>query len=555
MANDVYLGNPLLKKANTPIEFTQEQIEEYIKCREDPVYFAQNYVKIVTLDHGLQPFKTYDFQEKLINNFHNNRFNICKMPRQTGKSTTCVSYLLHYAIFNSSVNIGILANKATTARELLARLATAYENLPKWMQQGILVWNKGNIELENGSKILAASTSASAVRGMSFNILFLDEFAFVPNHVADAFFASVYPTITSGKSTKVIIVSTPHGMNHFYRLWMDAEKKRNEYVPTDVHWSEVPGRDVVWKEQTIANTSEQQFKIEFECEFLGSVDTLIAPSKLKSLVFEKSIQNNAGLDVYVRPEDKHDYAITVDVARGVGNDYSAFVVVDITTFPHKVVAKYRDNTIKPMLFPSVIYEVARSYNQAFILCEVNDVGDQVASILQYDLEYQNLLMCSMRGRAGQIVGQGFSGQKTQLGVKMSKTVKKVGSLNLKTMIEEDKLLFCDYDIISELTTFISKSNSFEAEEGCNDDLAMCLVIYAWLVAQDYFKELTDQDIRKRLYDEQKNQIEQDMAPFGFIDDGLDSSSFVDSEGDRWSVAKNDEYGTTGGGMDYMWNSW
>jgi len=551
MSNDVYLGNPLLKKANTPIEFTQEQIEEYIKCKDDPVYFAQNYVKIVTLDHGLQPFRTYDFQEKLINNFHNNRFNICKMPRQTGKSTTCVSYLLHYAIFNDSVNIGILANKATTARELLARLSTAYENLPKWMQQGILVWNKGNIELENGSKILAASTSASAVRGMSFNILFLDEFAFVPNHVADAFFASVYPTITSGKSTKVIIVSTPHGMNHFYRLWIDAEKKRNEYVPTDVHWSEVPGRDAVWKEQTIANTSEQQFKIEFECEFLGSVDTLIAPSKLKALVFEKAIQTNAGLDVYERPQDKHDYAITVDVARGVGNDYSAFIVVDITTFPHKVVAKYRDNTIKPMLFPSVIYEVAKNYNQAFILCEVNDVGDQVASILQYDLEYQNLLMCSMRGRDGQIVGQGFSGNKTQLGVKMSKTVKKVGSLNLKTMIEEDKLMFCDYDIISELTTFISKSNSFEAEEGCNDDLAMCLVIYAWLVAQDYFKELTDNDIRKRLYEEQKNQIEQDMAPFGFIDDGMDSSSFVDSEGDRWSVAKNDEYGTTGGG----WELW
>ncbi len=550
MSNDVYLGNPLLKKANTPIEFTKEQVEEYIKCREDPVYFAQNYVQIVTLDHGLQPFKTYDFQERLINNFHNHRFNICKMPRQTGKSTTCVSYLLHYAIFNDSVNIGILANKATTARELLARLATAYENLPKWMQQGILVWNKGNIELENGSKILAASTSASAVRGMSFNILFLDEFAFVPNHIADAFFASVYPTITSGKSTKVIIVSTPHGMNHFYRMWTDAEKKRNEYVPTDVHWSEVPGRDAVWKEQTIANTSEQQFKIEFECEFLGSVDTLIAPSKLKALVFDQPLNSNAGLDIHVVPEKGHDYAIAVDVARGVGNDYSAFVVVDITSFPHRVVAKYRDNTIKPMLFPSVIYDVAKSYNEAFILCEVNDVGDQVASILQYDLEYQNLLMCSMRGRAGQIVGQGFSGSKTQLGVKMSKTVKKVGSLNLKTMIEEDKLIFNDYEIISELTTFISKHNSFEAEEGCNDDLAMCLVIYAWLVAQDYFKELTDQDVRKRLYEEQKNQIEQDMAPFGFINDGLDADSFVDAEGDRWFT---DEYGDQGGGMDYMWN--
>jgi len=543
--SEVYLGNPNLKKANTQIEFTQEQVLEFVKCQEDPVYFAKNYVKIINLDSGLTQFEPYHFQEKLINNFHKNRFNICKMPRQTGKSTTVVAYLLHYLIFNDSVNIGILANKAATARELLGRLATAYENLPKWMQQGIIAWNKGNIELENGSKILAASTSASAVRGMSFNILFLDEFAFVPNHIADSFFASVYPTITSGKSTKVIIVSTPHGMNHFYRMWHDAERGKNEYVPTDVHWSEVPGRDDRWRLQTIANTSEQQFKIEFECEFLGSVDTLIAPSKLKNFVYEHPQKRNAGLDVYDEVEVNHDYVITVDVARGVSEDYSAFIVVDITSFPHKVVAKYRNNEIKPMLFPNIIYEVAKNYNGAYILCEVNDIGDQVASLLHYDLEYQNVLMCSMRGRAGQIVGQGFSGKKTQLGVKMSKTVKKVGSLNLKTMIESDKLLFKDYEIISELTTFISKHNSFEAEEGCNDDLAMCLVIYAWLVAQDYFKELTDQDIRKRLYEEQKNQIEQDMAPFGFIEDGLGNASFVDSEGDRWFT---DEYGD----MAYMW---
>ena len=539
------LGNPLLKKANTKIEFTQEQVLEFVKCQEDPVYFAKNYVKIVTLDKGLQPFKLYDFQEKLVNRFHENRFNICKMPRQTGKSTTVVSFLLHYAVFNDNVNIGILANKAATARELLDRLQTAYENLPKWMQQGIISWNKGSLELENGSKILAASTSASAVRGMSFNILFLDEFAFVPNHIADSFFASVYPTITSGKSTKVIIVSTPHGMNHFYRMWHDAEKGKNEYVPTDVHWSEVPGRDAEWKKQTIANTSEQQFKVEFECEFLGSVDTLIAPSKLRTLVYDAPMLQNKGLDVHMQPVANHDYVCTVDVARGVGNDYSAFTVIDITEFPHKLVAKYRNNEIKPMLFPSIIEEVAKSYNEAYVLCEVNDVGDQVAAILQYDLEYKNVLMCSMRGRAGQIVGQGFSGKKTQLGVKMSKTVKKVGSLNLKTMIEEDKLLLNDYDTISELTTFIQKHNSFEAEEGCNDDLAMCLVIYAWLVAQDYFKELTDQDVRKRIYDEQKNQIEQDMAPFGFMSDGLDESSFVDTDGDRWYV---DEYGD----RSYMW---
>jgi len=549
MSDNVYLGNPNLKKANTPMEFDAKQISEFIKCKEDPVYFAKKYVQIVNLDEGLVPFQPYKFQEKLIKRFHKNRFNICKMPRQTGKSTTVVAYLLHYAVFNDSVNIGILANKAATARELLGRLQTAYENLPRWMQQGIIAWNKGSLELENGSKILAASTSASAVRGMSFNILFLDEFAFVPNHIADSFFASVYPTITSGKSTKVIIVSTPHGMNHFYRLWHDAEKGKNEYTPTDVHWSEVPGRNAKWKKQTIANTSEQQFKIEFECEFLGSIDTLISASKLKTLVYDNPIQKSAGLDVYHPMQDKHDYLITVDVARGVGEDYSAFVVVDITEFPHKVVAKYRNNEIKPMIFPNVIYEVARNYNNAFILCEVNDVGDQVAAILNFDLEYTNLLMCSMRGRAGQIVGQGFSGKKTQLGVKMSKTVKKVGALNLKTMIEEDKLYFNDYEIISELTTFISKSNSFEAEDGCNDDLAMCLVIYAWLVAQDYFKELTDQDVRKRLYDEQKNQIEQDMAPFGFMSDGLnEETSFVDPEGQRWYA---DEYGDRSFMWDYM----
>ena len=547
MTDSVYLGNPNLKKANTPIEFSEEQIIEFLKCKEDPVYFANNYIKIISLDEGLTQFHPYHFQKKLINNFHNNRFNICKMPRQTGKSTTVISYLLHYLIFNDSVNIGILANKAATARELLARLATAYENLPKWMQQGVLVWNKGNIELENGSKILAASTSASAVRGMSFNILFLDEFAFVPNHVADSFFASVYPTITSGKNTKVIIVSTPHGMNHFYRMWHDAERGKNEYIPTDVHWSEVPGRDAEWEDTTIANTSEQQFKVEFECEFLGSVNTLINPSKLRNLVYEDPIKRNAGLDIYENPIKEHNYIMTVDVARGLGNDYSAFIVFDTTEFPYKAIAKYRNNEIKPMLFPNIILDVAKAYNQAYLMIEVNDIGDQVASILQYDLEYQNILMASMRGRNGQIVGQGFSGKKTQLGVRMTAAVKKLGCSNLKTLLEDDKLLTVDYDIISELTTFSQKHNSFEAEEGCNDDLAMCLVIFSWLVQQEYFKEMTDQDVRKRLYEDQRDQIEQDMAPFGFISDGFeDSGSFVDNNGDRWHT---DEYGD----KSYMWD--
>ena len=546
MSDNVYLGNPNLKRANTQIQFSQENILEFVKCKEDPVYFARKYIQIVSLDKGLVPFRLYDFQEKLVRNFHESRFNICKMPRQTGKSTTVVSYLLHYAVFNDNVNIAILANKASTARDLLGRLQLAYENLPKWMQQGIIAWNKGSLELENGSKISANSTSSSAVRGGSYNVIFLDEFAFIPNHIADDFFASVYPTISSGQSTKVIIVSTPRGMNHFYRMWHDAERGKNEYVPTEVHWSEVPGRDEAWKEQTIANTSEQQFKVEFECEFLGSVNTLINPAKLKNLVYENPITRNAGLDIHEKPIKNHQYLITVDVARGMGNDYSAFIVFDITNFPYNIVAKYRNNEIKPMLFPSIIHDVAKGYNGAFILVEVNDIGDQVASIIHYDLEYDNLLMASMRGRAGQVVGTGFSGKKTQLGVRTTAAVKKLGCSNLKTLLEDDKIMVKDYEIISELTTFSQKHNSFEAEEGCNDDLAMCLVIFAWLVAQDYFKELTDNDIRKRLYEEQRNQIEQDMAPFGFIQDGLDETSFVDSSGDLWKV---DEYGD----RSYMWD--
>ena len=545
MTDSVYLGNPNLKKANTAIEFTPDQVQEFIKCKGDPVYFARNYIKIVSLDEGLVPFNMYDFQEDMVRCFHENRFNIAKLPRQTGKSTTVVSYLLHYIIFNDNVNIGILANKASTSRELLSRLQLAYENLPRWMQHGILAWNKGNVELENGSKILAASTSSSAVRGMSFNIIFLDEFAFVPNHIAEQFFSSVYPTISSGKSTKVIIISTPNGMNMFYKLWHDAERGKNEYTTTEVHWSQVPGRDAAWKEQTIKNTSQRQFTQEFECEFLGSVDTLIAASKLRTMVYEEPIERKNGLDVYELPIPDHEYVMTVDVSRGVSNDYSAFVVVDITTIPYKVVAKYKNNNIKPLLFPNIIHPVAMSYNHAFVLCEVNDIGGQVADIMQFDLEYDNLLMCAMRGRAGQIVGQGFS-HKSQLGIKMTSTVKKTGCSNLKALIEDDKLLISDYDIIAEMTTFIQKKQSFEAEEGCNDDLAMCLVIFAWLSVQDYFRELTSDDVRKRIFEDQRESIEEDMAPFGFILDGTDEDSFVDEQGDTWNKA--DEYGD----MTYMW---
>tara|TARA_R110000782_G_scaffold182637_1_gene272958 strand:- start:2027 stop:3649 length:1623 start_codon:yes stop_codon:yes gene_type:complete len=530
-----YLGNPNLKKANIPEEWTKDQILEYQKCMDDPLYFVQTYIQIVSLDEGLIPFKPYTFQKEMIGTFHNNRFTICKLPRQSGKSTIMISYLLHYALFNANVNIAILANKAATARDLLGRLQLAYENLPTWLQQGILSWNKGSLELENGSKILASSTSASAVRGGSYNIIFLDEFAYVPANVAEDFFSSVYPTISSGKNTKVIIVSTPHGMNMFYKLWNDAEHKRNTYIPIEVHWSEVPGRDEKWKEETIKNTSEQQFRTEFECEFLGSANTLINASKLRQLSYIEPIQQSAGLKVYENPIKDHTYFITCDVSRGTKNDSSAFAVIDVSQIPYKVVATFKDNEIKPLMFPHKINTVAKAYHHAFVLVEVNDIGEQVSNNLHYDLEYDNIVMCYMRGRAGQIMGGGYSGGKAQLGVRTTKSVKKLGTSNLKQIVESDKIIIQDFDMINELSTFIVKGNRIEAEEGANDDLAMCLVLFSWACDQTYFKELTDMNIRAKMYSETQNQLESDMAPFGFVDDGLNDPYESTEYGSQWST--------------------
>ena len=541
-----YAGNPNLKKANIQQSWTKEQLKEYSLCMEGPQYFIEKYVKIVSLDEGLIPFKMYDFQKEMVGTFHNNRFTICKLPRQSGKSTVMISYLLHYALFNPSVNIAILANKAATARDLLSRLQLAYEHLPKWLQQGVMSWNKGSLELENGSKILASSTSASAVRGGSYNIIFLDEFAYVPSNVAEQFFSSVYPTISSGKTTKVMIVSTPHGMNMFYKLWVDAEEGRNSYIPIEVHWSEVPGRDEKWKEETIKNTSQAQFNTEFECEFLGSIDTLITPYKLKQLAYRAPKQSNAGLDVHIPPEEGHTYVLVADVSRGTKNDYSAFVVMDVSDIPYRVVAKFRDNELKPLIFPSKIYDTARAYNQAYVLIEVNDIGEQVANAMQFDLEYDNLIMASMRGRAGQVIGAGFSGGRAQLGVRTTKAVKKIGCSNLKQLVEDNKLIVEDYDIINELSTFIVKGSSFEADDGCNDDLVACLFIFAWLTDQTYFKELTNNDIRRVMMNEQQDMLEQDMAPFGFIVNGLEDENIgemVDEYGTRWAPIVRDSSGS------------
>tara|TARA_R110001592_G_scaffold61640_5_gene188044 strand:+ start:27595 stop:29226 length:1632 start_codon:yes stop_codon:yes gene_type:complete len=534
--SDAYLGNPNLKKVNTPQEFTKEQILEYQKCGGDPLYFMETYVQIVSLDEGLIPFKMYDFQKRIVKTIHENRFTICKLPRQSGKSTTTISYLLHYALFNPNSNIAILANKSSTARDILGRLQLAYENLPKWLQQGVLNWNKGNIELENKSTIVAAATSSSAIRGGSYNIIFLDEFAFVPANIAEQFFSSVYPTISSGKKTKMVIVSTPHGMNMYYKLWMDADSGRNDYIPIEVHWSEVPGRDEAWKEATIRNTSPEQFQSEFECEFLGSIDTLISPSKIKTLAHLTPIESNASVDIYERPKKDHTYVCTVDVARGTVKDYSAFVVFDVTQMPYRVVAKYRNNEIKPYVFPNIIAKIAKAFNTAHLLVEVNDLGQQVSDALHFEIEYDNLLMTTQRGRAGQLLGAQFSGRGTSLGVRMTKQIKKLGCSNFKTLIESDKLIVNDFNIIEEMSTFSRRGTSWQAEDGCNDDLMTCLIIFGWLSNQAYFKEMTNTNVRNQLYIEQEKLIEQDMAPFGFVDNGVDTPDeqpFSDEYGTVW----------------------
>lgn len=520
--DDTYLGNPLLKGGNIQIEFTKEQLAEYIRCSQDPVYFMENYMKIVTLDQGLVTIKLYDFQKDIVRTVHTNRFSICKIPRQSGKTTCLIGEIVHQVLFNPNYKVAILANKLKTATEIMDRVKIVYENLPKWMQQGVIEWNKTSITLENGSKIVCSSTSSSAVRGSSYNFLLLDEFAFVPDQIAEDFFASVYPTITAGQTTKTVIVSTPNGLNLFYKLWQNAKAGRSNFVPVEAHWWQVPNRDEKFKAETIKNTSERHWASEYECEFLGSQDTLIKTSKIASLSFAEPImQTNEGLTVYEMPKEGRLYLTVVDTSRAIGQDYSAFTVLDVTEMPYKVVAKFRNNQIPVAVYPNVIYSVASKYNESYLLVEINDIGQQVADIIRDELEYENLLEIVVKGKKGQKVGVAFGGAKTYNGVKMSNQTKKIGCLALKEMIEGDKLILNDFDIISEISTFIAKAQSYEASSGYHDDLVSTLVMFGWLTTQPYYKELVNIDVRRRLYEEKLRKIEEDLTPFGYVDFGDD----------------------------------
>jgi len=534
MTTPFYLGNHLLKRAGVKTSFTKKQVDEYLKCANDPEYFIERYVKIVNVDRGLIKFKLYTYQKKLIWSFINNRFTIAKLPRQSGKSVTVTSYMLWLVLFNDQQNIAILANKGALARQLLAKIQLAYENLPKWIQQGVVTWNKGDIELENGSKILAASTTSSAIRGGSFNLILLDEFSFISRNIAETFFASVYPTISSGATTKIIIVSTPNGLNHFYKMWEDAKQGRSLYYPIEINWWETPGRDEKWKAETIRNTSEEQFKSEFETEFIGSSNTLVAGAKLRAMPFKNPIKISAlGVKLYDLPANGHIYTACVDTAHGVGLDASAFSIFDVTTMPFVQVAAYRNTNINPASYPDVISKTSRYYNNAIVLGESNDIGYQVLLSCQDDLELDTILTTVQTAARGQQLSGGFA-RTSRLGVRMTSAVKRIGCSNLKELVEKDQLIVQDFDTISELGSFVSKGRFYEAEEGQRDDLAMGLVLFGWLARQPYFRDFTNTNYRARLAAERLAAIEEDLIPLGYDDGRSDFNDPIGPLGDEIS---------------------
>ena len=520
--NDGYLGNNLVKRAGVETKYTDEELQEYIKCSNDPVHFIESYCSIISLDEGLVKFKLRGYQENLIRHYNDNRFNVVLASRQSGKSITSCAYLLWYLLFNPEVTVAVLANKGVIAREMISRIVTMLESVPFFLQPGVKILNKGNIEFGNDSKVVAAATSSSSIRGLSINLLYLDEFAFVEN--AEEFYTSTYPVVTSGKNSKVIITSTANGVgNMFYKIYESAVQKQSEYKHFLINWFDVPGRDEEWKKQTIANTSETQFEQEYGNSFLGTGTTLINSNTLLGMRSIDPDWNRDNINIYDRPVEGHEYVCTVDVSQGRGIDYSTFSIFDVSVQPFKQVATYRDNMISPMLLPDVINKYAHPYNDALVIIENNAEGSLVAKMLHYDVEYESVFV------------QGMS-KSEDIGVTMNRKIKRIGCSTLKELLEENRLTLIDRTTITELMTFVHKGTSYEADKGYHDDMVMNCVLFSWFITTPYFEHLTDKAVKTLLYSEQQKLIEDDLLPagvFGALEGREDT--FVDVEGDRWYV--------------------
>jgi len=533
-----YLGNPNLKRINMQLNLTEEEVREYVKCSQDPTHFIENYVKIISLDKGFIKIKLYPFQKDAIEKINDNRKIIVKAGRQVGKTTMVVGYILWYILFNEEKFVAILANKASTAREILSRVKIAYEALPLWLQQGVRTWNKGDIELENNCRVMATSTASSAIRGFSISLLYLDEFAFVPSNIADDFFTSVYPTISSGTTSKILISSTPNGMNHFYKMWTEAIENVNGFTTIEANWRQVPGRDQKWADDQKSVLGEEKFLQEMECEFMGSSGTLLSAAGLKSLAFVKPVHlSESGIKIYQEPISNHNYMLIADTSRGKGLDYSAYLVIDTTVIPYRVVSTYKDNNISPLVYPSIIKRICEYYNQAYALIEINDNGQQVADSLFEDYDYENILSTvEIKGKIAVTWGYG---NKSYRGIRTTKSVKRLGCSIMKNIIESQKIIIQDFDLIAELSTFIAKGTSFEAEEGSHDDLVMCLVLFSWMTNQQFFAELTNTDIKARMHQEQMKQIEEEQLPTflaGHLDIDEAQKGFVEN-GVFWNIVE------------------
>ena len=527
-----YNGNSLIKKAGQEIDWTPHMVKEYIKCSKDPIYFTEKYMKIININEGLVNFKLYDYQKDMINAYKDYHFNIVTTARQSGKSTVTCAFILWYVLFHDSKTVALLANKGDTAREILGKIQLAYEHLPKWLQQGAFEWQKGSFELENNSRVIASATSSDNIRGYSINLLFIDEAAFIENW--DEFFTSVFPTISTGRESKVILVSTPNGLNHFYKTWINSDyhENKNGYHGIRVVWQDVPGRDEAWKDKTLAgmNFDIEKFQQEYEVEFVGSTSTLINAATLKRLVPRTPIAEKEGLIQYALPAKDHAYIMICDVSRGKGLDYSAFQLIDVTQMPYQQVALYRNNMVTPVDYAEVIHRVAKAYNNAYVLVEVNDIGEQVSHTLNYDFSYEHILFTENAGRSGKKITAGWGGKDVDKGIRTTKLVKSIGCSLLKLLVEQNQLIINDFHTISELSTFSKKGSSYEAEQGCHDDLVMCLVLFGWLSEQQYFKDYTNINTLISLREKTEEDIENDLSPFGFIMDGREE---YDEEYERW----------------------
>lgn len=506
---DYYNGNISLKRAQVKMDLTDFQMDELERCENDIEYFCEKYMKITHVDLGLVPFAPYDYQKDLLHHLQDNRFTIVLSARQTGKTTSTIGFLLHYTLFNKHKQVGVLANKGDMAQEILERYQLAYEHLPFWMQSGVVEWNKQSIILENGCKIITSATGGSAARGKSFSCVFLDEAAFVPQNVWDPFWKSLYPTISSGKHTKVIMVSTPSGLNHYHTMWNAALKGKSTFKPFRVKWQDVPGRDEAWKQETIGNTSADAFAQEHDCKFMGSSNTLLSSYSIENMATLDPIFEYEGYHVFEPPEPDHSYVISVDVSRGKGLDYSAFSVIDITEYPMKQVASFYNADISPLLYPTIINKVGLDYNTAWVLVENNDIGGQVVSILNYDLEYENIV--SPQTESG----------KYEDGLRTTSRTKAIGCSTMRDLIESQKLIIRDTRTKEEAVGFIIKGKSYGADEGYHDDLMMTLVNFAYLTTTEDFQNLNESDVRSAIFAQRMEQIEEDLCPFASIDDGID----------------------------------